>query len=112
MNKKRTKGFTLVEVMIVVLVIGLLISIAIPQMMTARRNAAKRTCQSNLRIFDAVKAQYAIEMRANSGDPVVLADLMPYIRRTPECPMGGNYDFGTVGSHTACDIAEHPNPEL
>jgi prepilin-type N-terminal cleavage/methylation domain-containing protein len=112
MRGNRRRGFTLVEIMIVVLIIGILLSIAVPQFMTARLNASKKTCQSNLRVFDESKAQFAIENNAASGDPVNLADLAPYLRDIPSCPMGGTYTFNTVGTLTECSEPDHPHPEL
>lgn len=107
----KKRAFTLLEVMIVVLIIGILISIAIPQMMTARANSAKKTCHSNLRIFDAVKAQYAMEENKPNETPVVLDDLLPYLRRVPECPLDGTYDLTTVGANSSCSIPEHVHPD-
>lgn len=107
----KKRAFTLLEVMIVVLIIGILISIAIPQMMTARANSAKKTCQSNLRIFDTVKAQYAMEENKPNETPVVLGDLLPYLRRVPECPLGGVYDLTNVGDRSRCSVPEHVHPD-
>lgn len=55
------KGFTLVEIMIVVAIIGLLAAIAIPSFMRARTTSQKNACINNLRQIEAAKDQYALE---------------------------------------------------
>ncbi|MCG2658750.1 MAG: prepilin-type N-terminal cleavage/methylation domain-containing protein, partial [Kiritimatiellae bacterium] len=55
------KGFTLVEIMIVVAIIGLLAAIAIPSFMRARTTSQQNACINNLRQIEAAKDQYALE---------------------------------------------------
>ena len=63
----RKTGFTLVEIMIVVAIIGLLAAIAIPAFMRARDNARKSACINNLRQIDGAKDQYAVEQGGTNG---------------------------------------------
>jgi len=107
----RKKGFTLVEVMIIVLIISVLLSIAIPQFMTARAKASKRSCQSNMRLYDTAKAQAAIDKNLPPDYVIVDSDIAPYLRQFPQCPAGGTYDYGTVSDPTRCSLAEHPRIE-
>ncbi|MCL6624082.1 MAG: prepilin-type N-terminal cleavage/methylation domain-containing protein, partial [Fimbriimonadales bacterium] len=58
-KNRRRKGFTLVEIMIVVLIIGILLAIAIPNFMRARETSRTKSCISNLRQIDAAKEQWA-----------------------------------------------------
>ncbi len=102
-NKK--KGFTLVEIMIVVLIIGILLAIAVPNFVRARERSRAKTCVGNLKQIDSAKEQWAMENRANEGDAVDLADLVgDYIKKDPVCPSGGDYDAGDVGTDPTCSI--------
>ena len=80
MKKLDTKGFTLVEIMIVVAIIGLLAAIAIPNFVTARATAASNACLANLREIDSAIQMFQID---NAAWPAALGDLDPYLRNVP-----------------------------
>src|SRR5437016_737432 len=105
----RKKGFTLLEVMIVIAIISVLLAIAIPVMATARARSQLRTCQSNQRIFDAVKAQWAMDQNIPGGTVTTIGDVTPYLKHIPMCPGGGVYDLGTTSTATSCSLPEHPS---
>ena len=73
--RKNTAGFTLVEIMIVVAIIGLLAAIAVPNFAQARTNARRSTCINNMRLIDAAKEQYALENNKDSGTTPAAGDL-------------------------------------
>ena len=90
-NSTRKSGFTLVEIMIVVAIIGLLAAIAIPNFIKARGVSQKNTCIANMKQIDGAKATWALEAKKNNGDTPVAADLFgtdKYIRVAPQCPSG------------------------
>ncbi len=105
------KGFTLVEIMIVVAIIGLLAVIAIPNFIKARETAQKNACINNLRIIDGAKEQYAIENHLSTTSSVDSADIGPYIKGGfPGCPASGTYTVGNVGTDPTCDVTGHALP--
>ncbi|GIV08747.1 MAG: hypothetical protein KatS3mg019_0838 [Fimbriimonadales bacterium] len=101
----REQGFTLVEIMVVVLIIGVLVSLALPSWMNARTRAQTRTCVTNLRQINQAKEMYALATRASSGASVNMSDLVPnYLQAEPFCPAGGGapYTVNPIGTPPTC----------
>jgi len=98
-NTSRKAGFTLVEIMIVVAIIGLLAAIAIPNFVRARKTAQANSCTNALRLIDSAKQQKLLE------DPtagLTVSTLTPYVGRSdtgtwPNCPTTGT-DTYTIGA--------------
>ncbi|MBN2506515.1 MAG: prepilin-type N-terminal cleavage/methylation domain-containing protein [Verrucomicrobia bacterium] len=109
-NTSRKAGFTLVEIMIVVAIIGLLAAIAIPNFVRARQSSQTSACIANLKQIDGAKATWALEMKKTNLDTPTDADLFGatlYIREKPQCPGGGTYSLNAVDTKPTCTVAGH-----
>src|SRR5687768_15389507 len=90
------RGFTLVEIMIVVAILGLLIAIAVPNFIKTRTNAQRQICIENLAQIESMKQIWGLEAGRTYGDVPTDADLIGptlYMKEAPLCPAGGNYRF-------------------
>ena len=78
---KSVKGFTLVEIMIVVAIIALLAAIAVPGFLRARKRSQASRIINDLRLIDSAVDQYAIETNKTSGAPVAVTDWTNYLKK-------------------------------
>lgn len=101
-------GFTLVEIMIVVAIIGLLAAIAVPNFTQARNSARASTCINNLRLISAAKDQAALQNNLADTATPTTTQLSPYLKNTsattglPPEPTSGTYTVNAVSARPTC----------
>jgi prepilin-type N-terminal cleavage/methylation domain-containing protein len=112
------KGFTLVEIMIVICIVALLCAIVIPNLLKASARSQATTCINNLRQIDTAIQQFSVEAGKRLGDTINWPnDLTPYIKLNaqgsiPPCPANGTYTLGIVGTNPSvtCSLSSLDPP--
>jgi len=111
---KNKAGFTLVEIMIVVLIIGILLAIAIPNFVAAREASRAKACIGNLKQIDSATQQFCMDNKLSTTNygtskPANVAALVgatAYIRTTPTCPSNGAYTIApTISDSPYCAVS-------
>ena len=104
------KAFTLVEIMIVVAIIGIILSIAVPSFLRARETSRATACQGNLNQISGAKETWALENRSPGTSTPTWSSLIGatlYIKATPNCPGGGTYTLNNVQTDPACSVGSN-----
>jgi prepilin-type N-terminal cleavage/methylation domain-containing protein len=103
---RKKRAFTLVEIMIVVLIIGILLAIAVPNFMSARDNSRTHACINNLREIADAKDQWCMDKKMSDNATPASTDLAPtYIKVFPTCPISPNvYAVGNMTTPPTCSF--------
>ncbi len=100
----RAAGFTIVEVLFVVALVGLLLGIAVPNVLKARQASIRNECLQNLGYVEAAKEQFATENRKPNGYYSSEAEIKHYLRdqKMLRCPTGVGYRLDPIGTRAYC----------
>ena len=106
LGQRATHGYTLVEIMIVVTILGLLAAIALPNFIKSRNSTRVKSCISNLRVLDRAKAQWAMENHKPTSSIPTANDIIPFLRdgQLPECPADGTYRIRSLPRIPLCSL--------
>ena len=109
MKKRMKKGFTLVEIMIVVAIIAILAAVAIPNFLKYRADARSQSCVSNMQQLKTAAESWRTTQSNPQAVPAV-SDLVgtessKYIpKESIICPEGGDYTLSTAEGSTAIAV--------
>ena len=107
LQPRPNSGFTLIEIMIVVAIIGILLGIAIPNFRAHTEKSRATACQAQLRLIKNAAALWALENKKALTDSVDVNTLVDFFddKKIPACPAGGNYTAPfTAGTTPTCSL--------
>ena len=111
----RASGFTLVEIMIVVLIVGVIVGLAVPNFINAETNGYTNACISNLHLIESAKIQWGVDNNVPATGSPGSTDLLGtyptgYIKNWPICPANGTYTIGNMATRPTCTVVNHVLP--
>lgn len=104
-NQTNRRGFTMIEIMVVILIIGILLAVAVPAFARARANSRAKGCQHNLVQILSAKERWAMDYNRGAGDTPQQSDLTPYYtKNVPLCPESGVYTVNRLDTLPTCSV--------
>lgn len=112
MKRSLSKGFTLIEIMIIVGIIGILTLIAWPNFKTAREHTHRKICMTNMKRIEWAKSQFGMTVGSKTGE-ATWPELLDHLRFQPICPSGGTYEGLKLNEPVNCNIHNwQTDPEM
>jgi prepilin-type N-terminal cleavage/methylation domain-containing protein len=105
-----SRGFTLVEILITVAIIGILVAVAMPNFVKSRTHARKQLCIENLSQIETAKQLWGLEKGKKDGDLPEDDDLFgpgKHMKAKPNCPGAGRYEVNAIGTIATCTEEGH-----
>ncbi|HNT35949.1 MAG TPA: type II secretion system protein [bacterium] len=107
--QRKQEGFTFIEIMVVVGIIGFIVAIAAANYFTARKNAQGYMCTENLAKMHGAKQRWGFENNAEETDVPTFDDILPYLdtkegQLAIECPAGGTYSLNPLNEVPTCSL--------
>ncbi|HTG42992.1 MAG TPA: prepilin-type N-terminal cleavage/methylation domain-containing protein [Verrucomicrobiae bacterium] len=102
------RGFTLLEILIVVAILGILVGLAMPNFLKSRYRARQQMCIENLSQIESAKQIWGVENAKKEGDVPSDAELIGpslYMKKAPVCAGGGIYSLNAIGSNAGCTLS-------
>ena len=97
-KKNNRKGFTLVELLVVVLILATLMAVALPLYLSSVADSSKKTCRANMQSIANAAQAWKVKNRAADFSTLTISALTPDLGATPVCPDGGAYSLSTSGT--------------
>jgi len=105
---RNEKGFTLIELMVVVLIIGILVAVAIPVFGSAAANARDKACTANIRTIAGAVAQYNAEYNTVTATIAQLVGAS-FLKSAPTDPHPAGGGYAIDGAGVVSVVGGHPN---
>jgi type IV pilus assembly protein PilA len=97
-SRKNRRGFTLVELLVVVLILATLMAVALPLYLSSVADSSKKTCRANMQSIANAAQAWKVKTRSANFSSLTISDLTPDLGATPVCPDGGAYSISTSGT--------------
>jgi len=104
LHTRREAGFTLIEVLAVVIVIGIIAAIALPRFLGVRSDAQEKACKGNLASINVQVEKYYLENGSWPALTTITGNTDYFPDGAPTCPGTGTYSLSTTTHRASCSV--------